>query len=65
MFKMEFNTGNAAFCNEHTGEPDEASKAHEVERILNEVSRRITHQGYTEGSCFDVNGNKVGEWKLT
>ena len=57
MFEIKFSTGNAAF-NE-----DELDKRYECARILKEVYDKI-RGGYDHGSCIDINGNKVGEWKL-
>ena len=63
MLKIEFKTGNAAFCDDYTGEPDDYSLRCESVRILKEVVSKIEN-GYTEGSCADIYGNKVGSWKL-
>lgn len=64
MLKIEFKTGNAAFNDPYTGEPDDIYLRHESVRILEEVVTKIGN-GYTEGSCIDLNGNKVGSWELT
>lgn len=63
MFEVEFNTENEAFCNEMTGEEDSYVKALECQRILTEIIKKL-EVGYRNGSCIDLNGNKVGEWKL-
>lgn len=63
MLKIEFKTGNAAFNDPYTGEPDDINLRYESVRILKEVVAKI-ESGYTEGSCIDLNGNKVGTWKL-
>ena len=63
MFKLEIKTGNAAFCDPMTGEEDNYAEAYEVARILNEVTEKIKN-GQREGSCIDINGNKVGSWRL-
>jgi len=54
-FRLKMGTGNAAFA-------DNNLKL-EVVRVLNEVATRISI-GDREGSCHDINGHKVGEWKL-
>ena len=54
MFEIKFSTGNAAF---------EDYETEECVRILKEVCNKL-ESGYTYGSCIDINGNKVGEWKL-
>ena len=55
MFKLEINTGNAAF--------EEPYKEIEVCRILEEIKRRI-EDGHTYGKLIDINGNNVGKWSL-
>ena len=61
MMKIEIRTDGAAFRDAFTGEPDNASEAMEIRRILERVIEKL-ELGYTEGSCMDINGNKVGEW---
>ena len=56
--KIEFTTENAAF-NEECG----GSLEYETIRILGEICENI-EIGCTEGSIIDINGNKVGYWKL-
>lgn len=53
MFKIQFETDNAAFQDDNF--------TFEVERILKEVTEKVNN-GYTEGSILDVNGNVVGEF---
>ena len=62
MLKIEIKTGNGAFTDEN-GEFDVYYGGHEVQRILTEIALKIQN-GYTEGSCMDINGNKVGTWSL-
>ena len=62
MLEIKFSTGNAAFMDEN-GELDDYSKAMESVRILKEVIAKIS-TGHSYGSCMDINGNKVGEWRL-
>lgn len=63
MFKIEFKTDYAAFTDPYTGEPDDSTKRYEVIRILEKVIDQISC-GRSEGSCIDINGNKVGSWEL-
>lgn len=61
MFKCEIKTGNAAFTDPYTGKEDEYWEGMEINRILDEIKQKI-EDGYTSGSCIDINGNKVGSW---
>lgn len=63
MLKIEFKTGNAAFNDPCTGEPNAIYERNECIRILKEITKRLEN-GYSEGSCMDLNGNKVGTWEL-
>ena len=63
MFEIKFKTGNAAFCDPYTGEEDEVYEVNECRRILKKIIEKLDY-GYREGSCIDINGNKVGEWRL-
>lgn len=58
MMTIKFKTANAAFSEEDGGGLEWQS----IE-ILKEIIEKLG-AGYKEGNCFDVNGNKVGEWKL-
>lgn len=58
MMRIKFDTTNAAFSEECGGGLEWQS----IE-ILKEIIEKIEN-GCKEGNCFDVNGNKVGEWKL-
>lgn len=53
MFTLTFKTQNAAF-----------DSGVEVSRILREIADKV-ESDYSEGTAKDVNGNTVGEWKLT
>lgn len=64
MFKLEIETGGAAFCDPFTGEEDEIAECHELYRIIDEQVLRKIAYGYKEGVCMDINGNKVGSWSL-
>ena len=52
MFKIEFDTGNAAF---------EEYDTYEIRRILAYIGEQLEFK--TEGSVIDINGNKIGSWK--
>ena len=56
MFRLKIKTDNDAFREGHT--------ANEIARILEDVTRLVC-EGYTSGSCRDVNGNRVGDWSLS
>ena len=55
MFKLKIDTRNAAF---------EEDASEEIISILQYVRERLA-EGRTEGVLHDINGNRVGEWKLT
>ena len=55
MFKLEFDTDNAAF---------EDGREAECARILRRIAERL-EAGATYGRAMDANGNKCGEWELT
>lgn len=55
--RIKFDTKNAAFR-----ENDSDLELQSIE-ILKEIIEKLEN-GTKEGNCFDVNGNKVGEWKL-
>lgn len=65
MFKIEFDTRNAAFYDETATmkEYHDYVKAEEAIRILNNVIQML-NSGYRKGTCVDYNGNRVGSWKL-
>lgn len=63
MFKCEIKTGNAAFCNEYTGEEDSIAKGEELARIFDRMAKDIV-TGKKSGVIIDFNGNKVGKWSL-
>lgn len=63
MFKIEIKTGNAAFADPHTGEESSWDECYEVARILRELADSI-ESGKREGSCIDINGNKVGKFSF-
>lgn len=55
MFKLEIETGNAAF--------DDEGKAYEIARILRDLADKIEN-GAEAGSVRDINGNKVGSYEV-
>lgn len=57
MFKLEIQTGNAAF--------EGSSLEEEIGRILYTVADRVQRGGNQSGLCKDLNGNTVGEWSIT
>ena len=61
MFKLEIETGNAAFCDPDTGSEDEFWEGIEINRLLEKVQIEI-EEGYTSGTIIDINGNRVGKW---
>lgn len=61
MMKIEIRTDGAAFRDPYTGDYDRYAEASEIRRILENVIQRL-ELGYTEGSCIDTNGNRVGSW---
>lgn len=63
MIKIEFKTDGAAFNDPYTGEPNGMCEREECIRILKGVIEKLEN-GYSEGACMDINGNKVGTWEL-
>lgn len=59
-FKLTIKTGNAAFCDEQTGEE---APNHEVARLLREAADEIEN-GADGGVLVDINGNNVGRYSL-
>lgn len=57
MMRIKFDTKNAAFRENYLD-----LELQSIE-ILKEIIEKLEN-GTKEGNCFDVNGNKVGEWKL-
>lgn len=52
---INFKTDNAAFEDRET----------EVKRILEKVVSDITTKDYEFNHIIDINGNNIGNWKLT
>ena len=65
MFKIEFSTDNAAFCNDENAElvNDEMVRDAEVARILKHIASMI-ERGSHSAPVLDLNGNTVGSWVL-
>jgi len=61
MFKLKIDTKNAAFC----GPDGEDYREEEIVRILKEDLIRQLNRGNEYGILHDINGNSVGEFKLT
>ena len=55
MFKIEIETGNAAF--------DYGDKGHEIARILRDIADKVEN-GAESGVARDINGNKVGTFEV-
>lgn len=53
-FKLNIETDNEAF-------DDDYKMRTSLEEILESVSGKIS-EGYSEGICRDIYGNKVGDW---
>lgn len=53
MFTLTFKTQNEAF-----------DSGVEVSRILRAIAEKVD-KDYSEGTVMDINGNTVGQWKLT
>lgn len=60
MLKIEIKTGNAAY---NDGDVITTEGRYELQRNLMDICRKITN-GYNDGVIMDINGNKVGNWKL-
>lgn len=63
MLEIKFKTDNAAFHDPYDGSEDDYFEAEEIARILKDVADRI-RGGRRIGAIMDINGNKVGEFKL-
>ncbi len=62
MFEMKINTGGAAFLEPCTSKASEMWEAIEINRILSNIQLQL-EDGHTSGIIYDINGNRVGEWK--
>lgn len=61
--KIEFSTESAAFLEPYTGEADSIYRDMEIKRILEEIMEKI-ECGLDHGTIMDINGHKVGKWKI-
>lgn len=61
MFRMEIETGGAAFKDPETSGEDKAFEGIEISRIMRKVAAEL-REGKVSGSIMDLNGNKVGYW---
>ena len=64
MFTLTIETENAAFQNAEQDDETDDQRNSEVARILEQIGNKVIH-GEEFGSCFDISGNKVGEFKFT
>lgn len=63
--KIEFNTDGAAFYDEYADEVmNNIYKNEEIIRILKGIIDDIEFLGKDYGSIMDINGNKIGTWKM-
>ena len=69
MFSLSFDTDNAAFKSEdrrgeaNTEAMDEIAALEECARILFEIANKLKY-GTGEGRIYDVNGNRIGSFRL-
>ena len=66
MFEVKIRTGGAAFKDPNGDEEnnfDDLYEALEIKRLLDRINIDI-REGRKSGSLMDINGNKVGEWRL-
>lgn len=61
MFKLEFETDNAMFCNPDTGKVDKDSEARAIRRLLPKIALDIMSPK-DSGVVLDENGNLIGKW---
>jgi hypothetical protein len=54
QFKLKIKLGNAAMM-----DPADVAEA------LEETARKLRDEGFEDGNIRDVNGNTVGDWKVT
>ena len=55
MFSLQISTDGSAF---------DGYSGHEVARILRALAKRVESGEEVDGSVFDLNGNRCGEWSL-
>lgn len=62
MFELKFTTSGAAFGTEYDSYPEQIERK-EIERILYKVIAEV-NMFHENGPIMDINGNKIGEWRL-
>ena len=62
MFEIKFTTENAAFGTEYDSY-SEIIKRKEIERILYKIIAEV-NMGFESNPIMDINGNKIGEWRM-
>lgn len=60
---LQFDCDNEAFGDGEEGDRDIRLATLEAARILRAAATKLVDE-WTEGSCIDLNGNKVGEWRI-
>ena len=55
MLEIKMKTGNAAF--------EDDNRNYEAARLLREVADKLEN-GWDRGVLMDINGNKVGDWRI-
>lgn len=63
MLKIEIKTGGAAYRDEYSEEDRLDPYNTELIRNLKDIIYKL-ERGHDVGSIMDINGNKVGTWKL-
>ena len=64
MLRIEIRTDNAAFNGDgETQWERDYWRNLELKRVLKNVMNQLDN-GKVNGSCIDINGNKVGKWSL-
>ena len=66
MFEVKIRTGGAAFKDPDGDDENNLNEMYEVlevKRLLDKIIRNMG-EGDRSGTLMDINGNKVGEWRL-
>lgn len=65
MLTLKFSTDNAAFGDADDGEDQhDTDTRSESARLLRELADTLESGSTTHGGIYDVNGNKIGTWRL-
>ena len=64
MFTITIETGNAAFHDPYTSEPDSMYMEMELSRIIETQVLPYLENGVTDKYLHDSNGNKVGRMEI-